>query len=187
MTLRELLESTSRADLDDAIARLFPKDVAFREEYGRLVDSLASLNCRRHPMRISIEAERFPSDPRHPDLQVVGRDGSLNRDLPDWAECSAPGEFDEEEATYSLTFVPWSERLGMAIDPPTLQAIPGPDVLAYVLKDLSFYGLSPNDTARVLDDVRRRVDKSSRATPQSQRRSRISADGVIASLKRRLA
>ena len=184
MTLFELLQCTPWAAVQAALLRKADKKIPVLA-YQALMEQLKRMQPHPNPMRIAVEPERMPFNAAEPELQVVGRDGSLNKHMADWKECGAPADYDDEEATFSLSFKRWEEWLGMVVEPETLRSMRSEDIVAYVLEDMTFYGFTQDRIADALEEIRLQIDRFDSMTPDERKRSSSSVVEVMVSLRER--
>lgn len=75
-------------------------------------------------------------------LEVVGRNGTLNSELDDFQyfQENVDEEYANAEADYSLSFQPWEEWLASEIDEATQAGFTGPEIVAHCIWDMTFHG-----------------------------------------------
>jgi hypothetical protein len=136
-----------------------------------------------NPMRIAIEVRPLPGIDDEQVPEVVGRNGTLNRELADCPVAEANAEYGLSETVYSLSLNPWSQWLGMLIEPATRGAYSSGQIIAYAMADMTFYGFTEDDNQEVLAELQRRVAELNAMTDEERERDLIPADEVFARLK----
>jgi hypothetical protein len=135
MHLFDLIGTMDWIDVERSLLQQYPEardsSAGFRQTLSRLrcLEAVATAMrlCLRTTFRAGLDDEPF--------LEVVGKNGTLNRDLED---VGAPGEAEDSphalrEAEFALEFEPWSEWLGMEIDDDTLEKFPPSEIVAHCL------------------------------------------------------
>lgn len=185
MTLAELVAGTTWPEIKAALVWLDPEAVADLPGYRQVFRTLRAMTPEPDSMRIAIEARVLPSFDEDPASEVIGRNGTLNRELPDYPRTDLDSEDGRQEAAYSLTLQPWRKWLGMSIEQATLQAYRPAQIIAFVLSDMSFHGFTEAENRLVLEELHRRVDELNAMTDEEREAKLIPAEQVLAELKRK--
>lgn len=137
------------------------------------------------PMRIAIERRPIPGYDEEPAPEVIGRNGTLNRELDDFKHLGgqATAEYGAEETVWSLSLHPWRRWLGMTIEPATLTEYPLAQVAAYCLNDMTFHGFSEAEIREVDEELQRRVAEIDAMSEEERSEKLIPAEKVLADLK----
>ena len=109
--------------------------------------------CIRPTLRPGLDDQPFP--------EVLGRNGTLNRDLDDFRHL---GEAEDStyalsEAEFALDFEPWNEWLGMEIEADTLEKYLASEIAAHCLQEMTFFGFDEDDIGAERAELDRRVDE----------------------------
>jgi hypothetical protein len=186
MTLAELIRSVSWPEVESLIPR-FPHEPELNVKgYRHVFDELHRLRPAESRMRIVVQ-EHFDSDfDEAPVLEVLGRNGQLNRDQEDVR--SASSEMDEEwldsETDFALSLTPWEEWLGMQIDPNSLARYSEAEIVAQCLWDMTFHGFEQDQVRDTLTDLKRRIGEIDAMTPEEREMYLIPAEEVFRMLDR---
>lgn len=188
MTLADLIAQTSWAQVKAALMLCFPGQHPELRNWQQVFRVLRRMKPEPNSMRISIEpgSPLLPED--GPTLEVVGRNGTLNRELDDFSHLGeqATPHYGAQEVIWSLALTPWRQWLGMTIEPTTLAAFTAPQILAHCLNELTFHGFSEGDVRAVADDLDRRVKELEAMSEEERAEKLIPAEKVLAELKAKL-
>ena len=108
------------------------------------------------PMRIAIERRPLPGYDEEPAPEVIGRNGTLNRELDDF------------------------KHLGKHA---TLAEYSPAQVAAYCLNDMTFHGFSEAEQREVREELQRRVAEIDAMSEEERAEKLIPAEKVFADLK----
>jgi hypothetical protein len=97
--------------------------------------------------------------------EVLGRNGTRNRELPDVRATLAP-EFLDAEVNYSLALSRWSDWLAMPLELDTGLSLPG--AVAACLWEMTTHGLSKAAIEAVRDDLDRRLAAFEAESPEER-------------------
>lgn len=153
MNLADLVGNTAWPDVEEALTRLFPGRSGQVSAYRELFEELGRMAPSPQTMRVSIEEEIFPPD-NLAIVQVLGRDGTLQRDVAGWPELfeeSVGSPAGEREVTFTLCRYTNADWLGMTVEPATLQSFTQGEVLAHILVDMTRLGFSDASRQAVHD------------------------------------
>jgi hypothetical protein len=185
-TLAELTATTKWTEITAALAWLYPDERPRLEEYRRVFRELRALRPEAGAMRIAIEcAPRLEPDDE-PALEVIGRDGTCNRDLEEFAHWDehARAEHGATQTTWSLSFHPWCAWLGMTIEPATLEAHSPAHVVAHCLHDMTFHGFCEASIQDAHDELFRRVAEVDAMSEEERAEKLIPFEEVMAELRK---
>lgn len=187
MTLADVIASTTWAEVKAALRWLSPSEVMHLMEYKQVFRDLRQMRPEPDPMRISIEFQPLVGDDDDAIPEVVGRDGTLNRDLKEYKYLGsyADAGYGMEEARWAISLRPRRNWLGMEIEPTTLRTYPLPQIVAYCLSDMTFYGFSEAENHAVSEELKRRVAEIESMSEEERDQKLIPAERVIADLKSR--
>jgi hypothetical protein len=112
---------------------------------------------------------------------VVGRNGTLNRDLEDfrYLGTTADSTYALSEAEYAIELEPWSAWLGMKIDPDTLAKYSESEIVAHCLWEMTCFGFEETAIGAQRDELQRRVDEIDAMTEEERKEKLIPADEVL--------
>lgn len=132
MTLKELVGKHAWDEVEGALARYYVPNAGYPLAYERLR-----------------KLESAPAEGRI----VVQKAGDSGVEVLYGAACDVG-----DDDLYGLDFTDWRECLGMEIDPLTLEWCSGPEILAHVLWEITFYGYSNEEVqakkSEFLDNLR---------------------------------
>ena len=185
-TLAELLAATTWPEIKAALAWLYPDESRRAADYRRVVDELRKLDPAADPMRIAIErAPRLEPDDE-PVLEVIGRDGTRNRDLEEFAHWDEHAKVmhGDTETKWSLAFRPWRAWLGMSIEPATLEAHAPAHVVAHCLYEMTFHGFCEATIQAAQHELQRRVEEIDAMSEEEKDQKLIPFEQVMAELRK---
>lgn len=164
MTFAELISSTTWAEVRAALLWLLPEERGNLAGYRKVFRELQRIKPEPDAMRIAVECRPTAGDDTEPLPEVVGRNGTLNRDLDDFKHLGkhATAAYGAEEVVWSLSLRPWRRWLGMTVEPGTLQTHSAAHVIAHCLNDMTFHGFSEAEAREFRDELDRRVAEINR-------------------------
>ena len=185
MTFAELIASTSWAEVKAALLWLFPDEERHLLDYRKVFWELRRMKPKPDPMRIAIERRPIPCFDEAPAPEVIGRNGTLNRELDDFKHLGkhATPEYGAEETVWSLSLQPWRSWLGMTVESATLMDYSPAQAVAYCLSDMTFHGFSEAENREVSEELRRRVAEIDAMSDEERAEKLIPAEKVFADLK----
>ena len=189
MTFAELLREISWPELRSALLWCYPDTEDSLDAYRNAFCELKRLKAAQCEMRIVLEAVReHGEDGESEYTSVSGRNGTLNRELDDFAysDQDTESEFALSEATFGLSFNRWDEWLGMPIDPSALVRYTPPHLVAHILWEMTFHGFEQPQIAEVLDELKKRVEETDAMSEEARAKHIVSAHNAPAALRRRL-
>ncbi len=159
MKLEELVDKHTWDDVWAALIRLYPDQDKSLEGYRYVFATLRTLQPAESKMRICL-ADVPEGDGGESYTDVSGRNGSLRKDNnPDFFQDDETGN---QEEAWGLDFVDWAEWLSMTIDPDTLARYPQADILAHCLWEMTFYGYTPEDIKKKIEELDRDMESGDR-------------------------
>jgi hypothetical protein len=169
------------AAVEHSLLERYPYAQKSLEGYRQIFFELRRLTPIVGPMRLLIRTVAQPSLNDQPFPEVIGKDGSLNRDQHDFqfrgqAEDS-PYALSETE--FSLEFEPWNEWLGMAIDADTLNAYPPSEIVAHCLHEMTFFGFDETEIAAQRAELTRLADQITGMSEEERKKNLIPMDQVL--------
>ena len=188
VTLGDLVRATAWSEVKAALIWLFPGSSDHLHDYKAVFQKLRRMRPVTDSMRIYIEARKNQELDEADVTEVIGRDGTLNRELDDFKYLTAK-EADvlgDKEVTYSLCLRPWSNWLGMTIDPICRKRHSAAQVVAYCLDEMTFHGFAEHEIEDFSIELNRRVAEVDAMTPEEREEKLISADELIARLRTEL-
>jgi hypothetical protein len=175
MKLKELVANTDWNQVKSRLLRNYPDSGQSMEAYQLVFDTLSSLAPQETKIRVCIEMVFREGIDEEPYIEVFGKDGTLNKNLPDFRYFSktASKEFANSEASFALDLVPWEEWLGMELDPSTIDAYSGHDIAAHCLWEMTFFGFDQETIKEQRDELRRRAREVDDMTEDERNRKLI--------------
>lgn len=190
VTLKELIEATTWPEIKAAIIWLDPEYGKQIRDYQKVISKLRKTSAVPDGMRISIELRSAFGTDEDASLEVVGRNGTLNRELDDFpflGHQTATNEYGAIEAIYSLCLNSWNSWLGMQIDPETLRQYTPAQIIAYCVDEMTFHGFDESDVSEFSAELKRRVAEIDAMSPEERELKLIPAEKVFADLMEKYA
>lgn len=121
-------------------------------------------------MRILIRRQYREGLDDEPYDEVIGRDGTLNRDTTDFKffEANATPGFANSEVEFGLDFQPRAEWLGMVVEGETMSAYAGAAIVALCIHEMTFFGFSEEQVTERKEEIGRRAEEV-RAMSEAER------------------
>lgn len=185
-TLAELLAAANWPEIKAALAWLYPDESDRVEDYRHVFHELRKLDPEANPMRIVIErAPRLEPDDES-GLEVIGCDGTRNRDLEEFAHWDehSKAKHGDTETRWSLAFRPWRVWLGMSIEPATLEAHAPAHVVAHCLYEMTFHGFFEATIQATHHELLRRVEEIDAMSEEEKAEKLIPFEQVMAELRK---
>jgi len=181
MTFSELLDSVSWAETKAALLWCYPDSARSLEGYRRTLARLQRLTPVDSNMRIVLKEGVEEGVDHGPFIEVVGRNGQLNRDQPDFKHfrCSVDSAYASSETDLSLSLEPWEHWLGMRIDAGTLSRFTPPQIAAHCLWDMTFHGFEQWQVKEGMEQINRRADELAAMTEEDRKRNLIPMEEVV--------
>lgn len=185
MTFGELVAKIGWPEVKAALLWLFPDEEKYLSDYRRVFHELRRIKPRPDPMRIAIERRLNPGFDEEQATEVVGRNGTLNRELDDFKYLGqhATREYGAQETVWSLSFQSWSSWLGMTIEPATLTEYAPAQVIAHCLSDMTFHGFSELENRALKGELEKRIAEIDAMSEEERAEKLIPAEKVLSDLK----
>ena len=185
MTFAELIAATSWAEVKAALLWLFPDAQSQLPGYRKVFLELRRMSPEPDAMRIAIERRPIPGDDGTPGPEVIGRNGTLNRDLEDFKHLGtrATEEYGAEETIWSLSLRPRRGWLGMTVESRALQEYSPAQAIAHCLNDMTFHGFSEAENREFSEEIQRRVAEIDAMSEEERAEKLIPAEKVFAKLR----
>lgn len=142
MKFKELLSKTEWEDIEKILFEKYPDVSDCIDGYKKVFISLLELIPSQTYFRICIKNVFDKDFDDKPYVAVYGKDGILNKELPDFKLMNEEQEslFANSEVEYAIEFVAWEEWLGMEMDKETLQNYSISEIAAHCLWEMTFSG-----------------------------------------------
>ena len=185
MTFAELIAETSWSEVKAALLWLYPDQSQYVINYRNVFRELRRLKPESNSMRVAIECRAIPGFEEEPAPEVIGRNGTLNRELNDFKFLGkdATAEHGAEEVVWSLALRPRRSWQGMTIEPATLAEYSSAQIVAHCLNEITFHGFSEAENRKVREELRRRVSEIDAMSEQEKAENLIPAERVFADIK----
>jgi hypothetical protein len=175
------------ADVERSLVQHYPDASESLDGYRETFFRLRDLRPVATTMRICVRTTFRPALDDHPFLEVVGRDGTLNRDSEDF---NYLGESDDSvyalsEAEFALELRPWSEWLGMDIDADTLGKHLSSEIVAHCLREMTWFGFDETAIDAQRQELERCVDEVNAMTEEEKKERLIPMEQVLGELDAR--
>jgi len=186
MGLKELLLSTDWDEVKQSLLRSYPDSRRTIDKLQRVFERLLSLEGGETKTRLCFAEVMREGINEEPYIEVFGKDGTLNRDLPDFPYFSetARRDFANLEASFALELVPWEEWLGMELDPSTSQEYSASDLIAHCLWEMTFFGFDQATIEAQRKEINRRA-KELESMSEEDKEKLITLGKAIEELERR--
>ena len=185
MTFLELLESVGWPETKAILLWSHPEVAESLDDYRLVLAKLRKLVPIESNMRIILRQTVREGLDDEPFIEVVGRNGQLNRDQCDFKyfQDSVDAEYANAETDFSLSLEPWEHWLGMRIDAGTVDEFAAPQIAAHCLWDLTFHGFEQWQVQETMDEIKRRVDEIDAMTEEERKEKLIPMEEVMRKLE----
>ena len=185
MTFLELLESVGWPETKAILLWSHPEVAESLDDYRLVLAKLRKLVPIEGNMRILLKETIREGPDDEPFIEVVGRNGQLNRDQCDFKyfQDSVDAEYANAETDFSLSLEPWEHWLGMRIDAGTVDEFAAPQIAAHCLWDLTFHGFEQWQVQETMDEIKRRVDEIDAMTEEERKEKLIPMEEVMRKLE----
>jgi hypothetical protein len=181
MNLAEVIERTSWAETKASLVWHYPASEGSLAAYKAVFDTLCALQPSSTNMRIFIKRTFREGFDEAPFTEVVGIDGTLNKELEDfnYLNQGEDAEYANTEVEYALEFHPWEEWLGMEIESATHQHYAYPEIVAHCLWEVTFMGFDQATIREEKQELQRRVDELKNMTEEERKEKLIPMDEAL--------
>lgn len=185
MNLKALLGRVRWCDVKDCLVSAYPDCDSSLEGFEMVFLKLSLLVPCKTDMRLFVEETFTEGIDDEPYVDIRGRDGTLNRDLPDFKYTGKPdhGEYADSETIYGLDFVPWEEWLCMEIDSESLKNYSESEILAHCIWEMTFYGFDQTHIREQKAELDRRAEELDNMTEEEKKENLIPWEQVVKELK----
>ena len=180
MKLSEVFEKTSWAETKASLIWNYPDTKESLAGYEKVFYSLRELPPSSTTMRLSIRKTFREGLDEEPFMEVVGKDGTLNKELEDFQYLNKAknSDYANAEVEYALEFHPWKEWLGMKIDATTCRHYPPPEILAHCLWEMTFMGFDQETIRKEKQELIKTVEEIDSMTAEERKDRLIPLDKV---------
>jgi hypothetical protein len=181
MQLSHLISAMDWIDVERSLLQQYPDARESAEGYRETFLHLRLLQPIATTMRIYLRTTFRPGLDDEPFLEIVGRNGTLNRDLEDFSYLGKAEDstYALSEAEFAIELEPWSEWLGMAIDRETLAKYRAPEIVAHCLWEMTCFGFNEAAIDAQRGELQRRVDEIDAMTEEERKEKLIPAEQVF--------
>jgi hypothetical protein len=184
MHLSHLISVADWTDVERSLVQHYPDARESLDGYRETFFHLRRLRPVATTMRICLRTTFRRALDDEPFLEVVGRNGTLNRDSEDFGYL---GEAEDSiyalsEAEFALEFEPWSGWLGMEIDAETLGRYLSSEIVAHCLWEMTCFGFDEAAIDARRDELKRRVDELNAMTEEEKKERLIPMEQVLGKL-----
>lgn len=88
---------------------------------------------------------------------VSGTDGTLNKESD--SEHFKDDKVGNQEVSYAIEFIDWSEWLDMDVDQKSLSKYSELDIIGHCLWEMTFYGFTQDDIKKAIDTIGKRAEE----------------------------
>jgi hypothetical protein len=174
VTLRELLAITPWDVVSPSLLRNYPDAEKSLERFRQVFAEILSLSPHHTRTRICLEEVFREGIDDEPFIDVVGRDGTLNKDLPDFHNFGdVSPDFADSETAFAIEMVPWEEWIGMELDPAALKTYDDADIVAHCLWEMTFCGFDQNAIRQEKEELGRRAEELKNMTEEEKKQKLI--------------
>lgn len=187
MKLKELLATTQWEDIHQSLCANYADAMDYIESLEDVFKSLLSLTPGSTNFRIFIK-EVFRKDfDDEPHIEVFGRNGTLNKELPDFKYMNQePGsDYANSEVQYALEFTEWEQWLDMEIDEEIFQNYSSPEIAAHCLWEMTMIAFNQTDIKKQEEEIIRRKNEVDNMTEEEKKEKLIPWEKVKEKLERR--
>ncbi len=181
MTLAQTLKLIGWPAAKAALLWSYPDVAESISSYKLVLANLRQLVPEESKMRIVLRETYREGIDDEPFIEVVGRNGDLNRDQPDfkYSKGAVDADYANSETDYSLSMEPWERWLGMEIDPSALEKFSVPQIIAHCVWEMTFHGFEQWQVKETLDEIRRRAAEIDAMSEDERREKLIPMEDVM--------
>jgi hypothetical protein len=189
MKLKELIFTTNWRGVKSSLLRTYPHSKRSIGKFQNVFDTLLSLHPHGTKMRLFVEEDVSQGEGEESRVDVFGKDGTLNKDLADFRHFreTASEDFANSETSFALELVPWEKWLGMELDSSALQGYANPDIVAFCLWEMTFFGFDQATIQKEKQEIDRRVAELENMSEEQRKKRFISGEKVMQELEAYLA
>jgi hypothetical protein len=188
MRFKELIDSLTWSEIKIQLLLEYPDSEESVEAYHEVFNTLNGLKEKETEMRIIVRETFRQEIDDAPFTGVIGRDGTLNKELPDFEHFKdkADSEYANSEVDYAIAMTPWEEWMGMEIDPGTMSHYTGSQIVAHCLWEMTFHGFTQDSVQERKDELQRRIDELEAMTEEEKKEKLIPWEEVKKKLENQL-
>lgn len=186
MKLAEVIEKVSWAETKACLLWNYADSKEAMAGYERVFRVLCELQPTSTSMRIFIRKTFREGLDEEPFTEVVGKDGTLNKELEDFKYLNKgeDSEYANSEVEYALDFQPWEEWLGMEIDTATHQKYTHPEILAHCFWEMTFMGLDQDAIREEKQELERKAAELKSMTEEEKKQKLIPLQEMMKRLEK---
>ena len=187
MLLSQLISATDWIAVERSLLEQYPDARESAEGYRETFLHLRHLSPVETTMRICLLITFRPGLDDEPFLEIVGRNGNLNRDSEDFSFLGKAEDstYALSEAEFALELEPWSHWLGMEIDLDTLAKHPASEIVAHCLWEMTCFGFDETAIDEQREELQRRVDEIDAMTEEEKKERLIPMEQVLEGINTR--
>jgi GNAT superfamily N-acetyltransferase len=170
LKLKDLIKKHTFLSVSYILLELYPEEKKNLHGYGEVYDRLLTLPESESDMMITLRkvpdkdfAEGFYID-------VSGR------------KVNPSNNKNDEHTTYGIEFHPWSEILGMEIEPETLRNYTELEIIAHCLYEITFISFDEEEIRKEWDNIKKMTDEIDNMSEEEKKEKFISLDDLLAEL-----
>jgi hypothetical protein len=185
MKLKELILIANWNEVKSSLLQAYPRSEGSLGKLQSVFETLLSLTPCETKMRLYLKEVIPEGRDEEPYVEVFGKDGTLNKDLPDFRRFgkTASPEFANSETSFALELVPWDEWLGMELNPSTIQVYSCSEIIAHCLWEMTFFGFEQATIEKEKKEIDRRVMDLENMSEEEKKRELIPLEKVIGELQ----
>lgn len=180
MKFADLVDSVEWSSVEDHLLSDFPEAEKVIDGIRSAFHTLRDLPAVDTDMRIVVQENDRGTFGEDPFTEVVGQDGTLNKELDDfeYSDASEDSEYANEEVDYGLSLTPWDEWLGMDVENESLETYSEPELVANCLWEMTFHGYTQKQIEEYREGLEHRSEKIEDMTDEERREHLIPLEDV---------
>lgn len=181
MKFREIIRQTEWEDIQKSLLNSYSDTSENIGCYKELYTILVKLNPLNTNFRICISEEFNKEFDDEPYTSVIGKNGTLNKELPDFKYMKQDdnSKFANSEVNYSIALTDWKEWLGMTLDEVSLQNYTYPNIVAHCFLEITFYGFDQETIKKQEEEFNRRVKEVKNMTEEEKKQNLIPWERIV--------
>ena len=185
MDLSQLISTTEWTEVERSLLQQYPDARESLEGYRDTFFQLRRLTPVTTSMRLRIRNTFRPGLDDQPFPEVVGKNGTLNRDQEDFKHLGKAEDstYALAETEFALELEPWDEWLGMEIDADTLDKYLPSEIVAHCLQEMTLFGFNEADIGAQRAELQRRVDELDAMSEQEKKEKLIPVEQVFKNIE----